>query len=50
MHDSEHVGERIPFYNTPVDENEDNAAVDEEGKKGIKKVKKLAFPNVKYYV
>jgi hypothetical protein len=44
VHDSEYVGERIPFYNTPAEDGDDGAP-DEEGGKKKKKQKKLAFPS-----
>jgi len=46
VHDGEFLGERIPFYNTPAVEGEDEpVAADEEGGKKKKKEKKLAFPS-----
>jgi len=48
VHDCEHVGERIPFYNTPAEEEEANAGSgDEEGGKKKKERKKLAYPSKK---
>jgi len=46
VHDGEFLGERIPFYNTPAVEGEDEpAGSEEEGGKKKKKEKKLAFPS-----
>jgi len=41
VHDGEYIGERIPFYNSPPEEEE--AVL--EGEKGKKKEKKLAYPS-----
>ena len=43
--DAEHVGEKMPFYNTYRKEGDDGAQSEGEGKK--KKEKKLFFPSVR---